>query len=278
MSMSLSEIRRHLGEDGFCILPEVMSADQLRRTRTALEGTVAGMHRRGTSTHLPFLDPNANSVRVDNLPERDPVFIELLRHPTIVEIVRDLFGADGYVSNFTASIAMPGARSMRIHSDQALVVPPPWTDAVIFNAIWCLDDAHQANGATLYLPGSHRFRTAADVPADARSRMRPFEARAGSVIIMEGRTWHTSGDNVTKDERRALLFALYSRGYVRAQTNWDAALSAQTKTQIDAETRALMGMGPLSNISLAMDLIGLTDDPWVGNVERPQEAITHAGE
>ena len=82
---------------------------------------------------------------------------------------------------------------------------------------------------------------------------------------------------MTKDERRALLFALYSRGYVRAQTNWDAALSAQTKEKIDAETRALMGMGPLSNISLAMDLIALTDDPWVGNVERPQKEMTRAG-
>ena len=74
--------------------------------------------------------------------------------------------------------------------------------------IWCLTDVHPDNGATLHIPGSHRYQTLADVPTDPMAQMVPFEAPAGSIMVMEGRVWHTSGANVTADEDRALLFGV----------------------------------------------------------------------
>jgi ectoine hydroxylase-related dioxygenase (phytanoyl-CoA dioxygenase family) len=125
------------------------------------------------------------------------------------------------------------------------------------NLIWCLDDVHEANGATRYLPGSHRFQTFEDVPAGAAAKTLPFIAPAGSVIAMEGRLWHTSGANVTQDERRTLLFALYSRGFVRGQVNWEVTLSPTTKAALGDDTRELMGMMGLTNAALAFPIIDL---------------------
>ncbi|MDG2003039.1 MAG: hypothetical protein P8J20_06870, partial [Novosphingobium sp.] len=63
-----------------------------------------------------------------------------------------------------------------------------------------------------------------------------------------GRLWHTSGNNVTSDESRALLFALYNRDFLRPQVNWEVLLSDETKQLLDEADRALLGMGALCNI------------------------------
>jgi ectoine hydroxylase-related dioxygenase (phytanoyl-CoA dioxygenase family) len=75
---------------------------------------------------------------------------------------------------------------MAVHSDLAIVIPEPWHAPWSVNVIWCLDDVYADNGATLYLPGSHRFERAKDLPANPKQAMVPFEAEAGSIIIMEG--------------------------------------------------------------------------------------------
>ena len=71
---------------------------------------------------------------------------------------------------------------MALHADQAIVIPEPWLQPWAINIIWCLDDVHEANGATRYLPGSHRITTLAEVPEDAVERMQPFEAPAGAIV------------------------------------------------------------------------------------------------
>ena len=109
---------------------------------------------------------------------------------------------------------------MNADCDQSTIMPEPWLEQNCLNAIWCLDDVDEGNGATRYLPGSHRFTRFSDVPADPKVGMRPFEASAGSVIIMHGRMWHTSGENVSTDRERCMLFALYASGYIRLQANW----------------------------------------------------------
>ena len=67
-------------------------------------------------------------------------------------------------------------------------------------------------------------------------------------IVLEGRVWHTSGVNTTENERRALLFALYNRDFLRPQVNWEVLLSDETKARLTEEDKALLGMGSLCNV------------------------------
>jgi hypothetical protein len=250
------ELKKNLEETGVAILPGVLSAQEAADAVERLWAAAEGFRRMGGPTFMPQLDPNAANVRVFALLELDPLFRELIRHPAAIPLVEAVLGEGWMISNFTANIARPGARSMSLHSDQALVVPEPWLAPWSVNIIWCLTDVRGENGGTLYVPGSHRFERRADLPADAPARLTPIVAPAGSIVVMDGRVWHTSGANITADEDRALLFGYYSADFLRPQVNWNALLSAQTQGSLDPWMRTRLGLDATANVRVAARVLG----------------------
>ena len=154
---------------------------------------------------------------------------------------------------------MPGAGSMNVHSDQALVVPPPWNEPWAINIIWCFDDVREENGATRYIPGSQHWTSFDDVPDDLLARSVPFSAPAGSIVAMEGRVWHTSGANVTENERRAMAFAYYSRDFIRPQVNWGMVMPEDVRDALDDEARQMLGISTMGNIRIGGGLTRLRE-------------------
>ena len=255
----LAAAKAQLSQEGWCVVPDVLEPERAAAVLERLWAAAAEFERRGEATYMPVLDPNASNVRVFYLLELDAVFRELIRHPLAVDLVRAVVGTEFLISNFTANIARPGSKSMALHSDQSLVVPPPWLAPWAVNIIWCLTDVSFENGATLYIPGSHLWRERADVPPDADKRLRPFEAKAGSIIVMDGRMWHTSGANITRDQDRALLFGYYTAPFLRPQVNWNAGLSVQTQASLDQPMRDWLGLDVTANTGMTADLRYLED-------------------
>jgi fumagillin biosynthesis dioxygenase len=247
--------RAQLAEQGFCVIPAVLDAPRCAAVRARLVAASEESQRRGVPTWIDTLDPNDRNIRVFNLLDLDPVFVELIQHPLALAAVHALLGEHFLISNFTANIALPGSGSMALHSDQALVIPEPWLEPWAMNVIWCLDDVYAANGATRYLPGSHACARHIELPADALARTLPFEAPAGSVIVMDGRLWHTSGCNVTHDVERALLFGYYTRDFIRPQVNWNVVLSEATRQGLDERLQTWLGLGPNANTSVAQPIV-----------------------
>jgi hypothetical protein len=73
---------------------------------------------------------------------------------------------------------------------------------------------------------------------------------------MDGRVWHTSGANVTKDVERALLFGYYSADFLRPQVNFNAMLSAETQARVSPELFARLKLGPDANSRVGGEIIG----------------------
>jgi ectoine hydroxylase-related dioxygenase (phytanoyl-CoA dioxygenase family) len=92
------------------------------------------------------------------------------------------------------------------------------------NVAWCIDDFTRANGATEVVVGSHRWNRM-PTPEDADVEMVSAEAPAGSVIAFESRTWHRTGENTSRDKRRAAVFPFYTTTIYRPQENWFLSLS-----------------------------------------------------
>ena len=250
----LTNARTALATTGWAVIPDVIQPAEAAHALDRLHAAAAESERRGDATFMPVLDPNPSNVRVFYLLELDALFRAMIRHPVALEMVRGLLGDRFLISNFTANIALPGARSMALHSDQSLVVPEPWVKPWALNIIWCLTDVTFENGGTLHIPGSHLWQQRSDVPPDALDRLRPFEAKAGSIVAMDGRLWHTSGANITADQERALLFGYYTKPFLRPQVNWNVGLSPDVQAGLDVEMREWLGLNREANTGEAADV------------------------
>lgn len=250
---------------GVAVVPGVLSADEALRVRAELLEAAAESERRGAATFMPALDPNPANVRVFNLLDMHPVFRELIVHPLALALARGVLGEHISISNFTANIALPGSRSMSLHSDQALVAPEPWLAPWSMNIIWCLDDVTVANGGTLYLPGSQRITRREELPANPLAQMQAFTAPRGAIVAMDGRVWHTSGANVSADAERALLFGYYCADFLRPQVNHNVTLSEATRARLSPELFALLGLGPEGNTRIGGGIIGERPAPIGGS-------------
>ena len=134
----------------------------------------------------------------------------------------------------------PGGGEMVLHADQ-IFVPEPWpAEPQGCNVSWCLDDFTEENGATRVVPGSHRRHTA-PVASDQQTPTVPLVAPAGSIVVFESRLWHKTGNNVTKDQRRAGTFAWYTKPIYRQQENWFLSLDPRVKQFASEEMLILLG-------------------------------------
>jgi ectoine hydroxylase-related dioxygenase (phytanoyl-CoA dioxygenase family) len=241
------ELKAKLARDGWCIIPDVIPRDQAADAVSRLWTIARTNAEEGYSCHLPGLDPNPSMVRVLTPLQSDGLFRNLVQNDTALDAARSVVGQDVIVANCTANIALPGAQSMMLHSDLAFILPGPWLYPWSVNVVWCLTDVTPENGGTLYIPGSHLWQSQADVPDKASELLIPFEASAGSLIVMDGRLWHTSGANVTQGEERALLFAYYSASFMRPMINWTAAIPQDLQETFSPRLRQLLGLDVFAN-------------------------------
>ncbi|MDH3705433.1 MAG: phytanoyl-CoA dioxygenase family protein, partial [Acidimicrobiia bacterium] len=147
----------HVEREGWAVVPDVLTDSEVASARTALVAAAEASEARGIPTRMEILDPGGRNVRVYDLLEHDPIFVELVAHRAVWPAIDLLLDGDAMISNFTANIALPGSGSMNAHCDQSTVMPPPWDRRHTMNAIWCLDDIDAGNGATRFLPGSHHI-------------------------------------------------------------------------------------------------------------------------
>lgn len=256
--MNIDVYLEELRVKGHTVIPDVLApeyTDEVKRRTWALADAT---EQKGVATRGIRVDPNDRSVRLANLIDGDQIFRDLIMHPLALQVLGKLMGDDFLISNFSANIALPGARSMKIHSDLALVLPEPWLLPLSVNIGWCLDDVSEANGSTRVLSGSHLFTTRKDLPEDMESQMTSVVAKKGSMAVMDGRLWHTSGNNRSENER-GMLFGYYSADFLRPQQNWAVTLSEKTRGELSRELRERLGITPRGNARLG-DYLNFTDE------------------
>jgi ectoine hydroxylase-related dioxygenase (phytanoyl-CoA dioxygenase family) len=238
---NVEEGLRHLQESGVCIMTDVLAGDVLRRAREALYRAADADRTRAREQKfgLDYAGDNTNQ-RVWNVLSRDPVFEDLAEHPTALAFVRAVLGWPALLGNISANITGPGGGEMVLHADQ-IFVPEPWPAAPQgVNVAWCLDDFTEANGATRAAPASHRLNRAPR-PAESDAPTMPLEAPAGSIIVVDSRLWHKTGFNRTIDQRRAGVFAWYTKPIYRAQENWFLSLNPSVRQFASDEMLVLLG-------------------------------------
>lgn len=218
-------------DDGFVVVEDIFSADDLALMCNTLDDLVESA--RGLSDHTEILDlepshtPEQPKVRRIKSPfENHPVYRQMGKHPRLLAVLRALIGNDlrMHGSKINLKSAKHGS-AVEWHQDWAFY--PHTNDDVLAVGVM-LDEMTENNGPLLCIPGSHKGPTfdhhqdgrfvgamdpdQCDINLDAAV---PITGKAGSCSFHHVRMVHGSGMNTSGKDRRLMLYQ------VAAADAWD---------------------------------------------------------
>ncbi len=145
----------------------------------------------------------------------------------------------GYQLHVTAALEVgPGARTQVLHRehDSFTFFPHPRPNMIVAS-MWAITDFRADNGATLLVPGSHRWP---EHRAAAEDEIIAAEMPAGSVLYWLGGTLHGAGANVADDWRYGIILT-YSLGWLRQEENQYLDVPPEVAQRLAPELRDLIG-------------------------------------
>ena len=107
----------------------------------------------------------------------------------------------------------------------------------VVTVIWALNDFSAANGATLVVPGSHRWD---DERKPTLAEAVPAEMPRGSAVYILGSTYHAGGANRAGDARIGLLYG-YCLGWLRQEQNQYLAVPPEIARTLPEALQRLIG-------------------------------------
>ena len=200
-------ILQAIAEDGFAIVPGVLSRDAALSMRYLLQKCIEKDLRQwqGNPAYV-------EQWMVHNLMVRGEPFLRLMENPVLHAYASALLTDTCIVYAYTSSSMPPlGSNySRRIHVDCPRVIPGYMTNIGVTLA---LDDFTPMNGATEHLPRSF---TRLEKPSEEEFTRdaRVVYPKAGDAIFFNARTWHRGGINQTPAPRHALTLNI-CRSYMR---------------------------------------------------------------
>ena len=211
--------------DGFVVVPDLLSPDELDRYGAAVDEAVARRSRHDTRTLAQKSRYEQSFTQCQNLWEDSPDVRPLTFHPLVAQTAARLLGVDAVrLWHDQALYKEAGGRRTDPHQDH-----PYWpiveTDTV---TAWIPFDGSTLEGGALgYLPGSHRvgvrqfvnifFGGDDDPDPLARPELAGIEpvfveVPPGAVAFHHGLTFHLATPNVTGTVRRVHTTIYFADG------------------------------------------------------------------
>lgn len=238
---SVSDVAAALGEAGCAVVTGVVDAE----LRESITGELAPhmAEARVVEQDDPKYFYPGRTRRVSALVARSPsVTDQLVAHPLTREICDThlLPNCDhGYQLHVSAALEVgPGAREQVLHREEnSFTFFPLPRPNIIVASMWAISDFRADNGATLLVPGSHRW------PADRKARDEETvraEMPAGAVLFWMGGTLHGAGPNTSRDWRYGVILT-YSLGWVRQEENQYLNVPRERAAALSPELRRMVG-------------------------------------
>jgi len=158
---------------------------------------------------------------------------------------RDVDWSDGNVRELELHVLNTDGRSRTPAQDLHVDVRRDSADWPLLGFILMVDEFRPDNGATRFVPGSHRWPNA---PTDSISDLRAEHAgqvlacgRAGSLLIFNGSAWHGHAANTSRDPRRSIQGAFIPRDG-RAGTDFAAGMQPETRARLGPLARQVLAL------------------------------------
>jgi hypothetical protein len=208
---------RAMETDGYAYLPAVINAAEVVELRACMDELTAiaeSFDRHRTPEDGGFLNKSINNVF-----NRDPLFLQYLDQPGVIELAEAVHSSDCHVIGMTAWLTGPGRPDQRLHTDWLPLTLPedlladPRVKVPIFitTAHFYLDDNTEELGPTKFVPGSHRSGRSPDGAMHwSGVEEQSILCSAGDVVIFRSEVWHRGSAN-RSNQIRYLLQVHYAQ-------------------------------------------------------------------
>jgi ectoine hydroxylase-related dioxygenase (phytanoyl-CoA dioxygenase family) len=223
-----------LDDVGFVVIPGPVAPSQLSRLAAVYDAAVS-------AADPADVGGGRTTTRVWDFVNRAPDFDGLYVYQPILEACCRVIGAPFHLSTMHARAVNPGVPAQNLHADYRRTMDG-WP---MVGFIFMVDEFRRDNGATRFVPGSHRWSDApSDVMQDATA---DYEGQvstcgpAGSVVIYNGSVWHGHGVNHTRQPRRSIQGA-YIRRDDKQGMNQAARMRPETLGRIGALAKYVLNV------------------------------------
>lgn len=238
----LTEEQRYFYEaNGYLVVPDALRAADLAALRAAAAAAEA---RWRAETTLPGVRRH-DLEQVLGILEYGEEFLAALESPRILPLVRDLLGPDLMLLDHDLFLTPPGTTVRRgWHYDESFPGIYHPRSQLILKVFYVLEDIPPDGGATLILPGSHRFPphlepANPEVPEDLPGAV-AMALPAGAAYLMAGRAHHSAGSNRSASYRKLLIYT-YGHKWMRVWDNYEASAAVRARA-VAPMTRQLLGL------------------------------------
>lgn len=185
--------------------------------------------------------------RLGLLFNKSDIFWKMALNPKILSVMDEFLlpSCSQYQINLTQAISIGSDEPRQImHQDDPMFpfLHPGYE--VMVNCMWAVDDFTSENGATVLVPGSHKWARKDslnlelnDLPADA---LVSGEMKKGSVLIYLGSLFHCGGHNKTANRRCGAVIS-YCLGWLRQAENSYLGYAHEDLKQMPLLLQELLG-------------------------------------
>ena len=246
----IHQMRRDLETWGFCLVEEGMSESQCTRFRERLYAQANGERRAGVQM------PTPSGQYVNSLINKGSCFVGCIEQnpehvqagPLLEQLMDETLGKGWICHSFLSNGADPGGYPQALHIDQAPLLPFQTQEApVLVNTMYIPQDVDETNGGTLLIPGSHKILAEAGSGGEV-GELPPtinLEARAGTLLLFDGRLLHGTGVNRTPKQRFVATMSSVT-AWTRQQENWIVTVSPEVLAEASPKLLHRMGLQALT--------------------------------
>lgn len=195
--------RASLDGEGFMIVPNVLPAAQAATMAARLDALgIEEGEEAGKDFHT-----EKGTTRLGTLINKDPIFDVCFLHPLGLAAVNHVMAGNFGLSSITGRAAQPGDGHQVLHRDNSVPCA---------NVLWAVSEFTAKNGPTRLVPKSHLFPTSPEKAMEDPKATHPDETYAivpaGSLIVINGWTWHGGTRNGTEKPRHLVSAFFMPRG------------------------------------------------------------------
>jgi len=218
-----------LDRDGYVIWENLLDTEDCRQIREVVRPWLEHTGRNSFE--------GLRTQRIYSVLSRTRVCDRLVDNPRVLAVLDQLLMPNYLLSALQAINIQPGETAQLAHHDDGFYPIPRPRAPLTAATIWAIDDFTADNGATMVIPGSHRW---GQRPPNPEDQAIPVVMPAGSCVFFVGTLWHGGGANNTTRERLAVT-AQYCQPWLRPMEAFTLSISREIARTVSDDIRRMLG-------------------------------------